>query len=123
MIQGRPLTGYGYQAFFAAERFSAYVMAIFPWDPGSAHQGYLEILLSLGLVGLVLFMVFLVSGLVRAMFAQNNELIVVLSTLLIGYTVPALTESTLLLQSSIEWVLVVVFTMSATPGLAAIRSR
>jgi exopolysaccharide production protein ExoQ len=125
-IQQRPVIGYGYGAFFAADEHAAYVAAIFPWEPSSAHNGYLELLLTIGPVGLALFLVFIGSGLVRTAMASTRldpTLMLVLLPLLVGYTSRAITESSLLGHAGITWVLVVIFTVSATPNLPAIRSR
>jgi exopolysaccharide production protein ExoQ len=125
-IQQRPLVGYGYAAFFEAEETSSYVAAVWNWGVSSAHNGYLELLLTIGVVGLALVLMFIGSGLVRTAMASKRldpTLIIVLLSLLVAYTSRAITESNLLDQTGITWILVVIFTISTTPDLAAIRRR
>jgi exopolysaccharide production protein ExoQ len=70
-IQERPILGYGYGVFWGPDKAAATL--VYPgitnhWEPESAHNGFLEVALSLGLVGEValLFMIFI--GLRRALF-------------------------------------------------------
>ena len=59
-IGTNPVVGTGYRSFFLGERLQAFWMTF----PGinEAHNGYLDIYLSLGMVGVVLLLVFLVAG-------------------------------------------------------------
>jgi exopolysaccharide production protein ExoQ len=126
MVKQRPMIGYGYGAFFENYESATYVAAVFPWAPPSAHNGFLELLLDIGVIGLALFMVFIGSGLMRSAIAPNRvapDVIIFLLPLLVAYTSSAIAESSLLGQSSLVWVLVVILTVSTTPNLAAIRSR
>lgn len=49
----RPWTGYGYESFWSAERMQS-ISAEFEWTIPNAHNGYLDAVLSLGLVGATL---------------------------------------------------------------------
>lgn len=54
-IQERTWTGYGFGGFWLGwQGPSAYVWSFVGWDPPQAHNGYLDLWLDLGLVGLLL---------------------------------------------------------------------
>jgi len=57
----RPLLGYGYSAFGSPEMIPAFAEAS-GWVPTSAHSGYVDTILSLGLVGLALLVLVLLGG-------------------------------------------------------------
>ncbi len=62
-IATRPWLGFGYQAFWAPDKRE--VLAIFgqvQWMPPHSHNGYRDLLLNFGVVGLVLFAVILVQA-------------------------------------------------------------
>jgi len=65
----RPLVGYGYNSFFNPERLKE-VGAELTWRPSEAHSAYLDLLLGVGGIGLVLYVLILLSGVVRA-FARH----------------------------------------------------
>lgn len=56
-----PILGVGFGDFWTPAT-SAYLKEIFSWGPGQAHNGYIEIFLSLGMVGLVSFAVVVFSA-------------------------------------------------------------
>jgi exopolysaccharide production protein ExoQ len=62
-IRQRPLLGYGYNSFWPGSNI------VLPNDnrAGSAHNGYFEIVLDLGLIGLIVFVVQLAVTLFRAL--------------------------------------------------------
>jgi len=57
-VKERPMLGYGYNAFLTTSH-SIRLANIVGWNPGSPHNGFLEILLGLGLIGLVVFLLVL----------------------------------------------------------------
>ncbi len=57
----RPWLGTGYSSFWLGNRLRT-LWIIFPWQPNEAHNGYIEILLDLGWVGIVLLVSLIVSG-------------------------------------------------------------
>lgn len=111
MIQRRPILGYGFSGFWrGASHLSNVVEARIGWSPEYAHNGYLEITLSLGIVGLMLFLWFAGTGIWRgAIRAKNAESIEDLWPLafLIFFLVHNLGECTILWQNSLEWALCV----------------
>lgn len=55
--------GYGYSAFWLGPGSpAAWVWSVVGWDPSHGHNGYLDLLLDLGLVGLVLGLVLLLGS-------------------------------------------------------------
>jgi exopolysaccharide production protein ExoQ len=50
----RPIVGYGFGGFWTEAR-AAYLKEIYIWGPLQSHNGYIEIFVNLGLIGLVLF--------------------------------------------------------------------
>jgi len=65
-IAQRPITGYGYGAFFEVASVAEQISARIGWGAPNSHNGYREMLLGLGLVGLVLALGVLLGALVRA---------------------------------------------------------
>jgi len=70
-IEARPLLGYGYSAFWSSEGYS--VDQFLNWKPGQAHNGFLEISLSLGIVGLVLVLLVATAALVQARHLRKTD--------------------------------------------------
>jgi exopolysaccharide production protein ExoQ len=61
----RPLTGYGYDSFWTADRIDA-VSAEMMWGLREAHSAYLDWVLSVGLIGAGLLLAGVLAGLWRA---------------------------------------------------------
>jgi O-antigen ligase len=55
------LLGAGYESFWLGARLKA-IWSVFWYQPNQAHSGYIEIYLNLGLVGLILFAVFVMAA-------------------------------------------------------------
>ncbi|MEL6567599.1 MAG: O-antigen ligase [Pseudomonadota bacterium] len=73
-IAQRPLLGYGYGAFWGVESEPAYwVRVTVNWEAPTAHNGWLEITLALGLVGLACFAVSFLATLGRALAHLPNH--------------------------------------------------
>lgn len=58
---GNPIIGTGFESFWLGDRLRS-IWAIYWWHPNEAHNGYIEIYLSLGWVGLILLAVVMVAG-------------------------------------------------------------
>jgi O-antigen ligase len=56
-----PLVGTGYESFWLGNRL-AYIKNIMGWLPNEAHNGYLEIYLNLGIIGLILLTSIILFG-------------------------------------------------------------
>lgn len=107
VIDERPLLGYGYGSFWSPGSDPAlYVKELTQWDVPTAHNGWLETWLSVGLVGLVLFAVSFVLTLGRAFvtaFTHWNGFFVL--AFILQFFVFSLSESIILQQNSITWVM------------------
>lgn len=121
MIEKRWLEGYGYGSFWEVLAFSKYAADSLQWDIPNAHNGFLEVALGLGVVGLMLILFFFANAIYRMIksFRQSSYFpSAILLTLLVAYLLRAFTESNLLGQNSIDWILVVTGTVFLTPGLS-----
>ena len=72
-IASRPILGYGYGVFwqFSSEEATRIRGAI-GWDAPSAHDGYMDLLLDVGIVGLLLYVVAFVVTVRRAVILYRN---------------------------------------------------
>lgn len=106
----RPWLGYGYGGFWRSwEGESADIWRLVGWEVPHAHNGFLDILLNLGLVGLIVFSLNYITIYSRAIsFAHKSNSIERDWTLvfLIFFFLSNLTES-LIFSQSIFWVLFV----------------
>lgn len=124
MIEQEPLLGYGYNAFWEQPKFAQYAIDRFGWIVPNAHNGYLDTLLSIGIVGLALMFVFFGNAVLRSFRSlANAEALAagITLALIMGYLVRAVLETNLLGQNSIMWVLIVIFTVATTPGIGSMR--
>jgi O-antigen ligase len=71
-IGDRPLLGYGFNGFWSPERMSL-ISQRQGWVLGDAHSVYLDVALSLGLIGLIGFVIVLITGLIRARWAFRQS--------------------------------------------------
>jgi O-antigen ligase len=121
MIGDRPMLGYGFSGFWkGASEQSAVVEDRIGWSPVYAHNGYLEITLSLGLAGLLLFLWLAATGLRRAIsLAKGAETLPELWPLafLIYFLIHNLGECTILWQNSLEWAVCVATVAGSDPRL------
>ena len=110
-IAKRPLLGYGYSAFWNATDESAHIRYILGWDTPYAHNTYIDVLLQLGTIGLLLYIVYIVLALKRAVqHGRNTETPEGLWPLayLLFTQIYSITESaSFLASSSIFWILLV----------------
>lgn len=121
MSADRPLLGFGYACFFEVERFARYVVEGFGWAIPTAHNGYLEILLGLGWIGLGLFMLFLANMISRLITGWRRfppALRIFVLPTLVFYAALNLTESTMLASSGLSWIVMVIAAFLLTPGLS-----
>jgi exopolysaccharide production protein ExoQ len=115
----RPLLGWGYNAFWLGWQGeeSSSVWSMHPWQPNHAHNAFLDLYLNLGLIGLSVFVLCFLCVCIKAtnwvLSTRTAEgfwpLIYMIYLLLINQT-----ESTLLLQNNIFWLLYVTMGLSMT---------
>lgn len=108
MIQQRPLLGYGYTAFWQGlEGPSVAVVSAVDWAVPHSHNGYLDLCLDLGIVGLTLFVLGLGINLVRT-FTQlhltKTPAEIWPLIFLTGMVVYNFVESAILKQNSFFWI-------------------
>jgi len=121
MILRHPWLGYGFSGFWRGGSSEyAYVERVIGWSPVYSHDGYLEILLSLGVVGFLLFVWLIGTGLTRAVkHARRGRSIYDLWPLafLIYFLIHNLGESTILWQNCLEWALCIAAIVATDPRL------
>ena len=108
-IKQRPLLGYGYGSFWAIDSNPGnWVRETLQWDAPTAHNGWLEITLALGLVGLVLLVLDFLLSLGRALLASVNTWTGLFAlAFLVQFFVFSLSESASFQQNSIVWLIYV----------------
>jgi O-antigen ligase len=60
-MTGNPVAGTGFESFWLGKRLEK-MWSIYWWHPREAHDGYIEIFLNLGWLGIVMFAIVLVTG-------------------------------------------------------------
>lgn len=108
-IAQRPWLGYGFKSFWMGmEGASAAIVQQLHWSPPSAHNGFLDILLEVGIVGLCLFSIgYLLLWRRALMFLRRDPSDVPgwLCTYLFFMLVYNFSERTILDQNTIFWAL------------------
>ncbi len=116
MIREQPWLGYGYGGFWLGwDGASAYVLLTVYFDPLTAHNGVLDLWLDLGLLGVVVFTLGFVMAYLRAItWVRAIGSVVGLWPLayLTLVLLQNLTESVILTQNDIFWVLYVAVVLS-----------
>jgi exopolysaccharide production protein ExoQ len=121
-IATHPLLGYGYGDFWGGASKEFYdVTRQTGWIPMYAHNGYVEITISLGIVGLFLACCFLVKGTYRAI--QRAELRDSIQDMwplafLIYFLIHNMAECTIMWKNSLEWALCVATVLDIMPRRA-----
>lgn len=119
MIQQRPWFGYGYETFWLwALPLRLPVDEGAGWVAPNAHNGYLEVTLALGLVGLLIFTASLVRGAIRGLRHLRRQtgppglwpLIILCFVLLYN-----ITEVVALARANLSWVLYVTALLAVSP--------
>ena len=82
-----PLLGAGFESFWLGSRLERMWRAFPVFLPNEAHNGYIEVYLNLGWVGVVLITLVLINGYRRATSVFRRES--VLGSLMLGYVVTA----------------------------------
>lgn len=71
-LQSRSLTGMGFESFWLGSRLD-WMSAKWWWQPSQAHNGYIEMYLNLGVIGLILFLAMIVSTFRKAAAGLTKE--------------------------------------------------
>ena len=109
-ILRRPALGYGYGSFWLGDLGSD-LWARFVWHPNQAHNGYLDILVDLGMVGLVLFGLFLLRSFRQAAAGLRTDYAFASLALaaLVSICFANLFESTFIRLNHLLWCLFLLF--------------
>ncbi|MBW4660725.1 MAG: O-antigen ligase family protein [Drouetiella hepatica Uher 2000/2452] len=125
IIAKRPWLGYGYNAFWnGVSDESAYIAQAARWEVPDSHNGLLDVWLMLGAVGVTLFLFSFWTSAVRAIawIRLNPRPEAVWPMLYLTYMVLAnLTESSLMIQNNMFWMLysATVFSVLMPPATPA----
>jgi exopolysaccharide production protein ExoQ len=126
MILDRPLLGYGFSGFWGGASIESYAVENYVgWSPTYSHNGYLEILLNLGIVGTGLFLVFLWKGLARVVHLAEERVVkedLWPLAFLVFFVVHNCAECTIIWQNCFEWSLFIATVISAVPTVHALMS-
>src|ERR1035437_9699943 len=124
-ISQKPLLGWGYQAMWLqTDSITIAISEAVGWAVPSAHNALLEVTLELGLAGLVIVMSFVGSSLwrsVRCIMAGLHRLGILSLVFFLGVIISGVTETTLVQNQTIEWVVFNVLSFSC--GLEIMRRR
>jgi exopolysaccharide production protein ExoQ len=106
LSEDRPWLGYGYKAFWAPDSHPAQLVQFQnQWDVPSAHNGWLDLLIQLGWVGVILFglclLVTCILGVLRA-HKVNDGYFSLLILCLFSFLI--LSESFILSQNNLIWI-------------------
>jgi exopolysaccharide production protein ExoQ len=107
-IQQKPWLGYGFGTFFSSgHRETDIIWKVHTWIPPHAHNGFIQIWLDIGIIGLAVFSVSYIGCIFNALFKYllSKELKMLWIFLLLLYTIFFnLTEVSFLSQSTL-WIL------------------
>lgn len=110
----RPLTGFGFRAFWTAPYNIGLVHAYFYDAYDQSHNAFLQILLDLGLVGLGLFVLWLLLVFLRAPGAMGDPDKRVWLVLWVVFLIYAMTEAIFLAPNGFTWFVVTLAAMVIT---------
>jgi exopolysaccharide production protein ExoQ len=104
-IEQKPALGYGYLAFWGLDSEPRYWLEkAVAWNAPSGHNGWLDLAISLGLVGVAIFTIGLVATLWRAVtLSLRSPAGVFAIGFLAQFMLFAMSESIILAQNSILW--------------------
>jgi exopolysaccharide production protein ExoQ len=108
-IDDSPILGHGYAAFWSTHGGLAdYIELSLGFRPFYAHNGFLDLALNTGLVGVLLFLVVMLTGLVRASFAAiriQRAAAVWPLAIMVTFLAANVVESNIAQYNELNWVL------------------
>lgn len=115
-IEQRPWLGYGYGAFWAPESLPGnWLREALQWDAPTAHNGWLEVTIALGFVGLFFLTLDFLMTTSRAILAAINTWTGLFALAFIAqFFLFSLSESASLQQNSIVWLIYVALAAKLT---------
>lgn len=125
-IEQKPWLGYGYGAFWAPESVPGnWVREALQWDAPTAHNGWIEVTIALGFVGLALLLLDFLMTVGRAVLASVSTWTGVFALAFCAqFFLFSLSESASLQQNSIVWLIYVAVAAKLTmrpKGLVAVK--
>lgn len=108
-IKVKPLFGYGYGAFWQVDTGpSEFITNLLDMPLDQAHNGYLNITLELGVVGLVIFLLSLLQNIFNSMRLQlytKGYLVIFPLTFMMFFFIFNMSESIIVAQNSASWII------------------
>lgn len=125
-IEQKPWLGYGYGAFWAPESVPGnWVREALQWDAPTAHNGWIEVTIALGFVGLALLLLDFLMTVGRAVLASVSTWTGVFALAFCAqFFLFSLSESASLQQNSIVWLIYVAIAAKLTmrpKGIVAVK--
>lgn len=117
----RPWLGYGFRAFWTADYNSGLIAANFWAAYDQSHNGYLQILLDLGIIGLALLLVWLFVVLWRSARLLHDPDIRMWVSLWAAFIVYSLTEAIYLTPNGFTWLVIMLAGMVTGSSVAQHR--
>jgi exopolysaccharide production protein ExoQ len=113
MASRHPIIGSGFGGFWVPEKIMA-LWNKYPWGPLAAHNGYLDIYLDLGILGLLIFLiaVFQSHRNILSSSESGNKSRTLQYTLLVMILLHNFTESSFLKAASFPWQLILLMSIS-----------
>jgi len=123
-IEKKPALGYGYLAFWGLESEPRYWLArAVDWPAPSGHNGWLDLAISLGLVGVAIYVIDLALSLARAgRLSLASPSGVFALGFLAQFMLFAMSESIILAQNSILWATYVFVATKLALGARQVQS-
>ncbi|MEN8908005.1 MAG: O-antigen ligase family protein [Clostridiales bacterium] len=109
----KPFIGHGFSSFWSTNNGGAYYISDVLFTSPNAHNGYLDILINLGIVGILLFFISFRKNIILSIsFIKANSyyLSFIPFCLFIYLIIYNFTESFLLVQNSFAWIIFVTLT-------------
>ena len=121
-IAKSPFLGYGYEAFWYISPDAIRINEMVGWDTPHSHNGYIDLTLSLGLLGLALYLAGCAVAMRRAvaLLRANDERESLWPLAYLSFTLlNQLSESSIFSSNSILWVLYIAAACSVTRVVSA----
>jgi len=122
--EAEPVLGYGYAAFWGRHSDIAnWIRDALQWRVPSAHNGWLDLLIQLGLVGVVIYALIFGASLLAAVTRHQRVGDGYWATLFLAvYTLQTMSESIILVHNNLSWVFAVA-AMARILGPAPAKAR
>lgn len=116
-LADRPILGYGYGAFWSGlENRLGLIEQSIGFRPAHAHNGFIDVALSIGLLGVALYAAVCVRMLWRAGGWAELPMSLFAKSFLIFFLIYNMTESFSLAQNSLYWILICIFSLGMRRG-------